>query len=196
MAFIPIEKMKQLREAAKNGDERARQILIAQMKGDDYSSSLEEYFKPAQEEPVVEATATDPKQNAIGQKSKLQEFLDYNGVKEGDADYNDVVESFYQEYPNLRPKEDGQEQEPSQEENKPGLFDELGDAVKELLSVCDRAIIAVADDNENDITGATLKGTLSTLQEIKQATLDAFAKIKDLKASMNKKVEEIEENQL
>ena len=72
----------------------------------------------------------------------------------------------------------------------------MSDKVKELLSVCDKAIINVADDNENDITGATLKGTLSTLQEIKQSTLDAFEKIKELKASMNKKVEEKEENQL
>lgn len=195
--FIPIEKMRQLREQAKNGDERARQILNMQMKGEDFSSLLEEHFKPVQQEPIVEAPATNPNQINQEQKSKLQEFLDYNEVKEGDPEYNDMVEAFYQENPGLRPNENESEPDQNQQQEvKPGLLDELSDKVKELLSVCDKAIINVADDNENDITGATLKGTLSTLQEIKQSTLDAFEKIKELKASMNKKVEEKEENQL
>lgn len=201
MPFIPIDKMKQLREQAKNGDARAKQILDMQLRNQDFSSLLEEHFKPVQTEPENKATSL-PQENAIvegsatKQNGKLQEFLDYNGVKEGDPEYNDMVESFYEEYPNLRPKEEKQEpeQEPGQDnaeqvQENPGLFDELSNAVKDLLSVCDRAIIAVADDNENDITGAALKGTLSTLQEIKQSVLDAFEKIKGLKDSVAKKQE-------
>ena len=195
--FISVDKMKQLREQAKNGDARAKQILDMQLRNQDFSSLLEEYFKPVQTEPENKATS-NPQENTIvegsatKQNGKLQEFLDYNGVKEGDPEYNDMVESFYEEYPNLRPKEEKQEPEQDnteQVQENPGLFDELSNAVKDLLSVCDRAIIAVADDNENDITGAALKGTLSTLQEIKQSVLDAFEKIKGLKDSVAKKQE-------
>lgn len=195
--FISVDKMKQLREQAKNGDARAKQILDMQLRNQDFSSLLEEHFKPVQTEPENKATSNPPENaivegSATKQNGKLQEFLDYNGVKEGDPEYNDMVESFYEEYPNLRPKEEKQEPEQDnteQVQENPGLFDELSNAVKDLLSVCDRAIIAVADDNENDITGAALKGTLSTLQEIKQSVLDAFEKIKGLKDSVAKKQE-------
>lgn len=193
--FISIDKMKQLREQAKNGDERARKILNMQMRGEDFSGLLEEHFKPIEEKP---ATQVDPEDDEPVDE-KLKKFLDYNDVHKGDPEYNDMVEAFYQENPQLRPKDNLSNGNPApmqidtetitQEQPKPGLLDELSDAVKDLLSVCDRAIINVADDSENDITGATLKGTLSTLQEIKQSALDAFEKIKTLKTSIAKKQE-------
>lgn len=48
--FIPIDKMKTLREAVVSGDERAINILKAFRKGEDFSSLLDEYFSPKQEE--------------------------------------------------------------------------------------------------------------------------------------------------
>ena len=193
MAFISIDKMKQLREQAKNGDERAKKILQMQMNNQDFSSLLEEHFKPIQEKPALNDTNTDNVAQKQDFSKELQDFLDFNEVKEGDPEYNDTIEAFYQENPHLRPnKNEGDivpvEQNQNVEEQK-GLLDDLSDKIKDLLSACDQAIMNVADDNENDITGATLKGTLSTLQEVKQSALDAFEKIKDLKGSIAKKQE-------
>ena len=117
MAFIPIEKIKVLREAAKNGDARARQILTMQMNGEDFSALLDSYFtSQSAETPKQEPTAnpspvleeddgiTDP---------KLKKFLEYNGVKKGDPDYETTVEAYYQEFPKARPAQ----QETVEEEN-------------------------------------------------------------------------------
>lgn len=105
MAYIPFDKIKSLREAAKNGDARARKILIMQMNGEDFNSLLEEYFanpeQPKEEKPVAASTPiiedndiTDP---------KLKKFLEYNGVKKGDQDYESTIEAYYQEFPKARP---------------------------------------------------------------------------------------------
>ena len=103
MAYIPFDKIKSLREAAKNGDARARKILIMQMNGEDFGSLLDEYFakQPKEEKPVATSTPiiedndiTDP---------KLKKFLEYNGVKKGDQDYESTIEAYYQEFPKARP---------------------------------------------------------------------------------------------
>ena len=103
MRFIPIDKMKSLREAAKNGDARARKIIIMQMNGEDFGSLLDEYFakQPKEEKPIATSTPiiedndiTDP---------KLKKFLEYNGVKKGDIDYESTIEAYYQEFPKARP---------------------------------------------------------------------------------------------
>lgn len=48
--YIPYDKIKKLREAAKNGDERAKRILMAQLDDEqDFSADLDDYFKPAEE---------------------------------------------------------------------------------------------------------------------------------------------------
>lgn len=103
MAYIPFDKMKSLREAAKNGDTRARKIIIMQMNGEDFGSLLDEYFtkQPKEEKPIATSTPiiedndiTDP---------KLKKFLEYNGVKKGDIDYESTIEAYYQEFPKARP---------------------------------------------------------------------------------------------
>lgn len=53
--YIPCDKIKKLREAARNGDEVAKRILMAQLDDDaDFSEDLENYFKPQEEEKVEE----------------------------------------------------------------------------------------------------------------------------------------------
>ena len=110
MAFIPIDKIKSLREAAKNGDARAKQILTMQMNGEDFSALLEEYFKEPNEK--VEAKTKTVSNPEIHAKSitneeitdpKLKKFLEYNGVKPGDPDYESTVEAYYEEFPKARP---------------------------------------------------------------------------------------------
>lgn len=96
MAYIPFEKMKALREAAKNGDERARKIIIMQMNGEDFGSLLDQYFTKPEEsnKPEDHSDTTED--------SKLNKFLEYNGVKKGDMDYDSTVEAYYKEFPKER----------------------------------------------------------------------------------------------
>ena len=59
--FIPIEKMKKLRDSSRGGDIKAKKILSMYMSGkEDYSPLLEEYFKPlSQEKEETLGTATN-----------------------------------------------------------------------------------------------------------------------------------------
>lgn len=114
MRFIPIDKMKSLREAAKNGDTRARKIIIMQMNGEDFGSLLDEYFaNPETPNKVEETSKTEQivnkeiSPNAVEDSDitdpKLKKFLEYNGVKKGDVDYESTIEAYYQEFPKARP---------------------------------------------------------------------------------------------
>ena len=73
--YIPFEKMAQLREAARNGDERAKKILHAQLcDEEDFSADLDDYFIPQVEEPVEESvedsTEFVEKENDVAEASK------------------------------------------------------------------------------------------------------------------------------
>ena len=96
MAYIPFEKMKALREAAKSGDERARKIIIMQMNGEDFGSLLDQYFTKSEEsnKPEDHSDTTED--------SKLNKFLEYNGVKKVEMDYDSTVEAYYKEFPKER----------------------------------------------------------------------------------------------
>lgn len=60
--YIPFEQMQKLREAARNGDERAKKIIQAQLcDKEDFSADLDDYFKPQVEEPEEE-----PVEDSVG----------------------------------------------------------------------------------------------------------------------------------
>ena len=100
--FIPIDKMKSLREAAKSGDANAIKILDMQMSGDDFGSLLDEFFQP---KPVQEALPTGTEEtNSLPEKTKLEQFLEFNNVTKDSPDYDSFVEDFYNEFPNERNK--------------------------------------------------------------------------------------------
>lgn len=114
MAYIPFDKMKSLREAAKNGDARARKIIIMQMNDEDFGSLLDQYFaKPETPNKAGETSKTEQmvnkeispgtvEDNDIADP-KLKKFLEYNDVKKGDVDYESTIEAYYQEFPKARP---------------------------------------------------------------------------------------------
>lgn len=195
MAFISIDKMKQLREQAKNGDERARKILSMQMNNEDFSSLLEEHFRPVQEEssPVENKIRSSNLETTNINAAKidnptLQSFLEYNEVKEGDPEYNDMVEAFYEEYPNQRPKEN-KEPEPEAEaieEEKNFIDDLIADEV-EAIQGYDKAIMEVM--NLDDQSEATRKGLIAKLQEIKNDEIEHLEELKRIKSSLVKKEE-------
>lgn len=88
--FIPIDKMKKLREASKTGDERAKKILAMQMDGkEDFGPLMDEYFTPAPQPAVEEQPATG--------NNKLEEFLKFNNITKDSPDYQSYVDEFNKE---------------------------------------------------------------------------------------------------
>lgn len=72
--YIPHDKIAKLREAAKNGDERAKRILMAQLDDEaDFSADLDEYFKPQPEpeEQKVEEAAEVPQEQAKQEETQV-----------------------------------------------------------------------------------------------------------------------------
>lgn len=131
MRFIPIDRMKVLREAAKSGDSRAKKILIMQMNDEDFSGLVDEYFETPAIKPI-EMSATKPGQPVIEPEpeleservvdnsditdERLREFLNLNGVQKGDEDYEDTLEAYYKEFPKARPQMQESEIEEDEED--------------------------------------------------------------------------------
>ena len=87
--YIPCEKMKKLREAAKNGDERAKKILRAQLSDEeDFSADLEDYFNPKQ---VVEEPQEEVKE-AVNEETN-QEIENSAETNLANEDINDISKS-------------------------------------------------------------------------------------------------------
>lgn len=95
MKFIPIDKMKKLREAAKNGDEKAKLIIKLQLDGKDYGASLDEYFSP-KVQPVAQDVEV-VKDQSTSNDARLEKFLSDNGIVKGSPDYDESVKQYYDE---------------------------------------------------------------------------------------------------
>jgi len=164
--YIPFQQMQQLREAAKNGDERAIKILRCQLEDkEDFSADLEDYFKSAiEEENKVEEVAEQPQEMA-----KQEETLEMQPNK---PEMEGAV------VPTITGK-------PQESDN------EISGSILALISACDKKTIDVANDSE--ISDATKKGALSILQEIKQSCLENLEKFGKLMSSISKKIVEDEE---
>lgn len=211
MRFIPIDKMKKLREASKNGDETAKKILKAQLNGTDFDSDLDIYFKP-KPEPVSEL-AQDPEEGIMqtttekaaeqGEEldSGLVQFLKDNEITKESPEYNDFVEDYYRENPKARPikelnlsnatnstvaKPEFASQEVPVEELD--LTKDMAESLINIISSCDKTMVAIL--NNDDIEDTTKKGIITTLQEIKNNILDNFDKVKKIKKSLTEKKDE------
>ena len=196
MPFIPIDKMRQLREAAKNGDERAKKILRAQLDGSDYGSDLDAYFAPKPEAKPLPASAQgtfsmSAQEHKPLNNPQLEEWLRSNGIKETDEDYEEALDEYYNEYPEQRPEE-GPVQEPKQTEQaipqaqeEVDLTKDIATSIFEAIKKCDETNIALMQNGSLD--SAARKGAMTTIQEIKQALMDGAEKLVKIKDSLSKK---------
>ena len=201
MPFIEIEKMKKLREAAKNGDERAIKILHAQLNKEDYASDLDAFFAPKQPETkIVEnkvegnpGSATEAKATKGTGNARLDAFLADNGIMEGDPDYDDAVNDYYNEFPEDMPEGYGQEPKPEPESNPiqeakmESAAKDLGKLLLDVISECDKEMLEIMQDNSIDSNAK--KGALASLQEIKQNMIDNMEKIAKVKKGFEPKQE-------
>ena len=205
MAYIPFEKMKALREAAKSGDERARKIIIMQMNGEDFGSLLDQYFEvPNKTEEVVnKETYSDTNED-----SKLNKFLEYNGVKKGDMDYDRTVEAYYKEFPKERKHDTfetkatesdsdntsiyGEEDEPIEDDQfgkekqlsmhhelEEDIFSKLmGEEIDAIRSYGDAILKIMSCEKFND---NEKKGIIEKLEEIRRDEQEHWSELKHLK---------------
>jgi len=198
MPFIEIEKMKKLREAAKNGDERAKKILQAQLKKEDYTSDLDAFFAPHPETKVVQngnpGSATEAKATKGTGNPRLDAFLADNGIMEGDPDYEDAVNDYYNEFPEDMPEDYGQEKSESEPEANPvqeakmeEAAQDLGKMLLDAIQECDKEMLEIMQDDSID--GNAKKGAMVSLQEIKQNMIDNMEKIAKVKKGFDKKEE-------
>ena len=202
--FIPVDKMKKLREAAKNGDGRAKAILQAQLNGQDYSVDLDAYFKPVDEsKPKLNQTnygnpgsVTETKATSGTGNARLDAFLADNQVHEGDPDYEDALNDYYNEFPEDRPEDWGKPKPVLAEEPSSEQVEEMNTAAKDLgkmlidvISECDKQMLEIMQDESIDDNAK--KGAMVSLQEIKQNMLDNIDKIRKIQKSFDKKEEQV-----
>ena len=203
MAYIPFEKMKTLREAAKSGDERARKIIIMQMNGEDFGSLLDQYFtKPEESNKTEDHSDTT-------EDSKLNKFLEYNGVKKGDMDYDSTVEAYYKEFPKERKHDTfetkatesdsdntsiyGEEDEPIEDDQfakekelssmhhglEEDIFSKLmGEEIDAIRSYGDAILKIMSCEKFND---NEKKGIIEKLEEIRRDEQEHWSELKHLK---------------
>lgn len=195
MGFIPVEKMSRLREAAKNGDARAKAILQAQLNGTDYSVDLDAFFKPVEEPKPVQGgnpvSVSETKATSGTGNARLDAFLADNQIKEGDPDYEDALNDYYNEFPEDMPEDWGKpkpESEPApapeQEAKMEGAAKDLGKLLLDVISECDKEMLEIMQDESID--GNAKKGAMVSLQEIKQNMIDNMEKIAKVKKSFAK----------
>lgn len=206
MAFILGSKYKPLREAAKNGDERAKSILKMQFDGSEQSeldASVEEYFNPPQKKapPIQEAfvKVEEPVATTSTGNKALDKFLRDNSVSEDSEDYEDYVNTFYDMFPKNRPIKPTRPTEPIVDmgDSQP-VESEIVDG-KEHLFVLEEAIhFLIKDENEaldgydkviKDIVNnkdvlklddIKLQGLVSKLQEIKNEEIQHIKELQEM----------------
>lgn len=188
MGFIPVDKMKQLREAAKNGDERAKKILRAQLDKKDYSADLDAYFAmPATETQSVDTQIQVAQPTKSTGNLKLDAFLADNGVQEGSPDYEDAVNDYYNEFPEERPEDFGAEEPQTEVQEELDMTKDMAQGIIDLISKCDQTSLQIMQNESLDDTAR--KGAMVSLQEIKQSLFDSADKLKKIKQSFDKKQE-------
>lgn len=193
MAYIPFDKMKSLREAAKNGDARARKIIIMQMNDEDFGSLLDQYFaKPETPNKAGETSKTEQmvnkeispdtvEDNDIADP-KLKKFLEYNGVKKGDVDYESTIEAYYQEFPKARPGVNLETKAtntdvvlPNDEDDGSSIYgeedEEIEDAVKFDSPTQHHVQETVATEEKNDIFDKLMGEEIDAIRSYDDAIL-------------------------
>ena len=194
--FIPVDQMKKLREAAKNGDGRAKAILQAQLNGTDYAADLDAYFKPIEEPAGNPGSVTETKATEGTGNARLDAFLADNQVKKGDPDYEDALNDYYNEFPEDMPEDWGKpkseenpvsETNPEQEAKMEEAAKDLGKMLIDVISECDKEMLEIMQDDNIDDNAK--KGAMTSLQEIKQNMLDNIDKIRKIKKSFEKNEE-------
>jgi len=207
--FIPSSQLKQLRDAARGGDARAKSILMAQIDPtSDFDNMFKDYFAPVPETPVEAVSEEEIKVDPNDGDAMLKKFLSDNGVSEGDDDYDDTVEMFYHEFPKHDHRGEHEEECDHVVEKLEEPENIMPNEVCECRSLATQLRKLVADENEairgydeaimvvtNDPEMANDEKTvmITTLQSIKNDELEHISilmdKLKKYEKKENKELE-------
>ena len=188
--FIDSKKFAELREASRNGDLKASEILKSFRDGGEHvSEMIEEYFKPAPE-PV------EPEKPEVERKemSRLEKFLADNNIDENSPDYSEYVEEFKNMFPDeeVPSKEETEvevkeEEEPSPEQSAFDMQDLIDDE-SEAIEGYDKKILAITNLDMD----ATLKmGIIAELTQIKNEEIRHLNSLQELNNKLHNKEEQL-----
>lgn len=197
--FIKRDKLSKLIEARDKGDERASAIIQSFMNDSpDCYSLMEEYFKPhIEEKPSEPSEAIVEKVSEQKEEPKelsgLDKFLSDNGVSEGDENYDEYVEEYYNMFPDKKAEEPQKVEEPiasSVEQESPAERTDLDSFVKEEtegIGKYDKLIIEFT--TMPGLSEAVRAGIVGKIQKIKEDELAHIAMLRDIADTINKKGE-------
>jgi bacterioferritin (cytochrome b1) len=174
--FIPIDKLQKLREAARNGDVKAKKILSMQLGGEeDFSEMLDSYFAPPAEPEEVQ-TKTKVSGVEGTDDARLQKFLDDNGITKDSPDYEDAIKEFKIEVgTGVESPVEGQETERDKfEEIIKKLMKEESDAIDDYS----KAITEVM--NMPEFNERQMRLALARFKEIRQDEEEHFKELSEL----------------
>ena len=142
---------------------------------------------------MTEAKATQGTGNP-----RLDAFLADNGICEGDPDYEDALNDYYNEFPEDMPEGYGQEK-PKLDTNPVPVSDlksdlkmdeaakGLGKLLLDVISECDKEMLEIMQNDQMDANAK--KGAMVSIQEIKQSMIDNMEKIAKVKKAFEPKEE-------
>lgn len=188
--YIDSKKFAELREASRNGDVKASEILKSFRDGGEHvSEMIEEYFAPKVEEPEIKE---EPKEEDRKEMSRLEKFLADNDVTPDSPDYNEYVEEFNSMFPEEK-VEVKEEEKPVEEEvelsPEAEAFDmqKLIDDETEAIEGYDKKILAITNLDMDQ----TLKmGIIAELSQIKNEEIRHLNSLQELANKLNHKEEQ------
>lgn len=193
--FIHKEKFQKLFDASANGDEKAKAILDAFMNdGEGCSEMIDEYFRPipapeAKNEATIEIKSEDPERAKM---SGLEKFLSDNQIKEGDDDYEEFVNSYYDMFPDQRNPEPEPASTPApevKEEEESGSTDLESFIKEELDGVGKYDKLIIEFTTMPGLSEAVRSGIVGKIQKIKEDELAHISVLRDIANTIAKKGE-------
>lgn len=183
--FISNDKFTKLREASRNGDEKAKEILKSFREGGDHvSEMIEEYFAPKVEEPVVEE---EVKEEDRKEMSRLDKFLADNDVSSDSPDYEEYVQEFKNMFPDEEIPEKKEKIEEVKEEENPLSMQKLIDDESEAIEGYDKKVLEITNLDMDE----TLKmGIIAELTQIKNEEIRHLNSLKELENRVINKEEQ------
>ena len=199
MAFIPVDKMKTLREASRSGDERAKKIILMQLSGkEDFGPLLDEYFQPKPEtvastDVAVEQKATDPVSKATEKETPFEMYLRENEITLDDNNRDNVIREFEEMTGNkveLSEEHEEKQEGPEYEELIKKLMKEESDAVDSYSKGITQIMnCECLDDTQK-------RRFIARFKEIRGDEEEHFRELKELLSVSASKEEEITEQEV
>ena len=187
--FISKDKFTQLREASRNGDEKAAEILKTFRDGGEHvSEMIEEYFAPKVEEPEIKE---EPKEEERGEMSRLDKFLADNDITPESPDYEEYVEEFNNMFPNEKVEiaKESSKEEPKEEEEEPDVLDmqKLIEDESEAIEGYDKKILEITN---LDMDSTLKMGIIAELTQIKNEEIRHLNSLQELENKLHNKEEQ------